>query len=47
MAYIKGLTLWVSCPKHTLIYRNIVYCTKCDYYAGEANGKLLCIYEAK
>jgi len=49
MASIKGLTLWVLCPKHTrtLGYRNVTHCAVCDYYAGESNGKLLCIYEDK
>jgi hypothetical protein len=47
MTSMKSLTLWISCPKHTLTYRSITYCMKCDYYAGIAASKLLCIYEEK
>ncbi len=46
MVTMKGLTLWVKCPKQEG-YRSVQYCLKCDYYAGSMNDEIMCIWDEK
>jgi len=46
MATMKGLTIWVDCPK-TGNVQSVEKCFKCNYYAGAFGHKLQCIFEDK
>lgn len=47
MATMKSLEIWIKCPKYKPTHRSIDFCFKCDYYVGNADSKLFCIFEEK